>query len=264
MKKFDGILLCTDFDNTLAYHKQISAENAEAIRYFQANGGRFTVISGRQPEFLEEHLKDCPANAPLVGYNGAQIKDHQSGEVLYEGGRNDCKALELLEPFWRQGEQIKKIIAFDNSGFESCQMRELTRQSPFTIEELKELISFPLYKVVCSVDSEQYSTMLRDALSASFGDLFEISRSCPTYMEISCIDACKGVAARRLKEMLGAKLLVTAGDYENDVSMLKAADIGYAVGNASPEVKAAADRVTVSVEQHAIAAIIKELEQELS
>ena len=263
MGKFDGILLCSDFDGTLAVKKRISAENRAAIRYFQENGGRFTVISGRQPEFLEEHLKDCPANAPLVGYNGAQIKDHQSGEVLYEGGRNDCKALELLEPFWRQGEQIKKIIAFDNSGFESCQMRELTRQSPFTIEELKELISFPLYKVVCSVDSEQYGTMLRDTLSASFGDLFEISRSCSTYMEISCIDACKGVAARRLKEMLGAKLLVTAGDYENDISMLRAADIGYAVGNASPEVKAAADRVTVDVAEHAIAAIIDELDREL-
>ena len=105
--------------------------------------------------------------------------------------------------------------------------------------------------------------MLRDALSKRFGDLFEVSRSCPTYVEVSCIEACKGTAARRLKDMLGAKLLVTAGDYENDISMLRAADIGYAVGNASPEVKAAADRVTVDVSDHAIAAIIHDLDKAL-
>lgn len=262
MGKFDGILLCSDFDGTLSTRKQISPENCEAIHYFQENGGRFTVISGRQPEFLEEHLKSCHTNAPLVGYNGALIKDHSSDKVLYEGGRNDCKALELLEPFWQRGKHIKKIIAFDKSGFDHCRMQNLTEQSSLTIKELKELISFPLYKVVCSVDSAQYGVMLRDTLSASVGDLFEISRSCPTYVEISCIDANKGAAALRLKKMLGVKLLVTAGDYENDISMLRAADIGYAVGNASPEVKAVADRVTVDVGEHAIAAIVRDLDQE--
>ncbi len=264
MGKFHGILLCSDFDGTLAVHKRVSAENCDAIRYFQANGGRFTVLSGRTPDFLKEHLHGISSNAPLVGCNGALIKDHQSGELLYEGGRRDCKALDAFEPFWRESGHIKRIFAFDRHEEAYSCAREACEYGFLTMKELRDHVQSPLYKVVCSVDDGDYAVTLRDALSASLGALFEVSRSCPTYVEVSCIDANKGAAALRLKEMLHAKLLVTAGDYENDISMLRAADIGYAVGNASPEVKAAADRVTVDVSDHAIAAIVKDLEKQFS
>ena len=52
MGKFDGILLCSDFDMTLAQNEIISPENAAAIRYFTENGGKFTIVSGRHPGFL--------------------------------------------------------------------------------------------------------------------------------------------------------------------------------------------------------------------
>ena len=48
----------------------------------------------------------------------------------------------------------------------------------------------------------------------------------------------------------------------HDIDMLRAADIGYAVGDALDCVKAAADRVTVSCAEHAIAAIVEELRRE--
>ena len=54
---------------------------------------------------------------------------------------------------------------------------------------------------------------------------------------------------------------VAVGDYNNDISMLKAARLGIAVANACPEAKAAADAVTVSNEEHAIAKIISDIEQ---
>ena len=53
------------------------------------------------------------------------------------------------------------------------------------------------------------------------------------------------------------------GDYENDVSMLEMADIGYAVSNATELCLKAADRITVSNNENAIAVIIRELEEEL-
>ena len=54
MKKFEGMLLITDFDGTLACHGTISEENCSAIRYFQENGGLFTFSSGRQLGWVEK------------------------------------------------------------------------------------------------------------------------------------------------------------------------------------------------------------------
>ena len=39
MGKFDGILIGTDLDGTLVSEGKVSRENADAIRYFQAEGG---------------------------------------------------------------------------------------------------------------------------------------------------------------------------------------------------------------------------------
>ena len=73
----------------------------------------------------------------------------------------------------------------------------------------------------------------------------------------------KGQAARRIAELVGARLLVCVGDYENDISMIKQADIGYAVGNAMPLLKEIADRITVEAGDGAIAAVISDLEEQV-
>ena len=55
------------------------------------------------------------------------------------------------------------------------------------------------------------------------------------------------------------KTVIAAGDNENDLTMLREADIGYAVENAIPQLKAAADRITVSCDRGAIARIIEDI-----
>ena len=57
------------------------------------------------------------------------------------------------------------------------------------------------------------------------------------------------------------KNTIAIGDYNNDISMIKAAGIGVAVANAVPEAKAVADIVTVSTKEHAIAKIINDLDK---
>lgn len=49
------------------------------------------------------------------------------------------------------------------------------------------------------------------------------------------------------------------GDGGNDISMLRHAGIGVAMGNANDEVKASADYVTTSVDEDGIANALREL-----
>ena len=63
-----------------------------------------------------------------------------------------------------------------------------------------------------------------------------------------------------MAEYLGTDKTIAIGDYDNDVSMFHAAKLGVAVKNACAAALAAADYVTVSNDEHAIAQIIADLE----
>ena len=66
-----------------------------------------------------------------------------------------------------------------------------------------------------------------------------------------------------MAELLGISpdKTIAVGDYNNDVSMVKAAKAGFAVAYAVPEVKAVADYLTVSYDESAIAAIVDMLDR---
>ena len=263
MKKFEGVLLCTDFDQTLGFRGVVSKENCDAIRYFQENGGRFTIISGRHPLYLKKHQDGFSVNAPLVGYNGALILDEKTGEILRSGGRTDMAALDLAEQLWKREPTLFRIVMHDRTTNSFACRREPQEDCFLTVQALRERCELPLYNVLCCTKEPEEAAVLKDKLTEMAGDRFEIARSWNTGIEIICAQDTKGSAALYLKELLGVRLLVTAGDYENDISMLRAGDISYAVENAIPNVKAAAKRHTVSHDKHAIAAIVAELEKEL-
>ena len=67
----------------------------------------------------------------------------------------------------------------------------------------------------------------------------------------------KGACVRRIRTLYpGLRCVIAAGDYENDVSMLREADVGCAVAGAIPAVREAADRVIVSSDEDAIRHIV--------
>jgi len=81
MGKYSGILICSDYDETLAVRSRVSNENKEALKYFCENGGAFTVISGRRLGFIREYASDVGINAPFAGLNGSYIWDFETGRL---------------------------------------------------------------------------------------------------------------------------------------------------------------------------------------
>lgn len=72
----------------------------------------------------------------------------------------------------------------------------------------------------------------------------------------------KGAALCKMADLLGIdkNRTIAVGDYNNDVSMVKAAKLGFAVSNAVDEAKSVADYITVSNNESAIAVIIDGLD----
>ena len=90
MAKFDGLLLCTDLDDTLLTDdKRVSEENIAALQYFMENGGLFTFATGRVPEGARLMLQYIVPNAPMVCFNGGAIYDYASEKFIWQAELND-------------------------------------------------------------------------------------------------------------------------------------------------------------------------------
>ena len=92
MGKFDGMLLLSDYDNTLVYTEEalrsggprppMSRRNLSAIRRWMAEGGRFSVATGRALEAFRRHAHEVPVNAPVIVDNGGAIYDLERGTYV--------------------------------------------------------------------------------------------------------------------------------------------------------------------------------------
>lgn len=267
MGKFDGILICTDLDGTLLKNdKTVSMENLEAIEYFKAEGGAFTFVTGRMPCSLSRILKMVRPNVPIGCINGGGLYDLQTGKYLWMRALEDS-ALELVDYAVEQIEGIGvQANTFETIWFshENSAMKKFREQTgaPDLRRHYRE-IGEPLAKIVFGDEREGGIDRLDKLLkSHPRADEFDLISSDPMLYEILPKGSNKGVVLPRLVEVLGLdiKKAIAVGDYYNDLEMLRAAGVGIAVANAVPEVKVAADRVTVSNEEHAIARIISDIE----
>ena len=81
---FSDILLTVDFDRTLTGpDSTIPKVNIEAIEWFMAHGGAFTVNTGRSvPMCQAQIIGKVPVNAPLLVYNGSAAYDVEKGQFI--------------------------------------------------------------------------------------------------------------------------------------------------------------------------------------
>lgn len=263
---FNGILLCTDLDETLLRKdKSISDENKRAIEYFMENGGKFTFITGRTHVGIKHTLEEIKPNAPIGCLNGSSIYDHVEGKNLMEMELDKSAAgvIDLvLKKFPSMGIEV---VTHEHNYF--CKRN-------FRTDEHQRLEFLPTYEGdYHSIEGKWAKILLMDEKPVideliPYIDTLEIAkrfnfvRSTSYYYEILPPGADKGSLLLQIAEILGIdkEKTIAVGDNENDISMIKAAKAGYAVANATEKTKAAADFITVSNMEHAIAKIIEDIE----
>ena len=85
-------------DGTLTYEAgKVSEENAEAIRFFQKEGGKFTLATGRFPGHAYEFGDQITINAPMVALNGTVLYDLKNEKIIHEWTATREDYLELFE-----------------------------------------------------------------------------------------------------------------------------------------------------------------------
>lgn len=250
-KRYDGTLLLTDLDGTLVRSDgSVSAENCAAIAHFQQNGGVFSVATGRMPGHFAQFADLFTPNAPVITFNGAGIFDLRSNTMLYRRPLSVSPAVLLreAEPF---AQAIASVLFIGE-----CDEQFLSWEQ--AQETLPSLCAETWMKILFVFREEADAVRAGEILRASpLGEICDFSRSWSIGLEVLEKNATKGCSVHKLRAMLPQiNRVVCIGDYENDRSMLREADLGVAVGNALDAVKQAADLVTVTNDENAIAALI--------
>ena len=263
MGKFDGFLICSDVDSTLTYEAgKVSEENAKAIKYFQDEGGLFTLATGRAPSFMEHFSDKVKINAPVVSFNGTLLYDTEKDEIIKSWPMKRDVVYKVFKYLQKNYPDVWHYSFGVNTSINAQYEAKNHSADDGTLDALFETFPEEMYKVL-TVQSESLTLEMKEEFIRIFGDEMQFYRSWNEGLEFVSLESGKGIAVDHMKKYLDGKIHITVGvgDYENDISLIEYADIGYAVENSIDSVKEVADRITVKNTEHAIAAVIKDLEQ---
>ena len=257
----DYKLICIDMDGTLLSDKKIiSDRNLRAIKLANERGARIAVCTGRiftSADFFSDMLA---VQSPVIASNGAYIIEKHRDEVVYKAtlGIERCK--KLLEVF-RKHDIYPHYYTSDTIFTE-----KLIYSSSFYMEVNKTLPKNNQVKIVLVHDWDEVFYKYEKEIFKGIGvddDLekiqkakaflidmeeFEVVSSHFDNFEAMNRGVSKGNACKILADYYGIarEQVICIGDSENDLSMIKFAGLGIAMGNADKDVKEAAQYITDS------------------
>ena len=100
MGRFSDYLLISDFDLTLTGHDdRVPQANVDALKAWIAEGGAFSVATGRSLMMAWRRVRDLPRNAPLITFNGAFCSEPTTGETVFSFPCPN-RIRNFSHPFW--------------------------------------------------------------------------------------------------------------------------------------------------------------------
>lgn len=266
MGKFDGVLLVSDFDDTL-YDTQgrVCPRNLRALDAFKAQGGRFTVATGRAHRTFAPYVHLAPINAPAVLSNGSALYDFQTQQMVLQTFLPHCAAEDfaaICAAFPQLGFEAyhgEEIYAFRPNHVTDAHMEKV--HTTYTAVERIADIPLPWTKAILQQDND----LLRPVQSwvlEHFGTRYEAIFSNQVYLEITAKGSSKGGMVLQLAQRLGIapEHIYCVGDNQNDIPMLAVSAIPFAPANCAQSVKDFGARVLCHCDQGVMGDIVEILD----
>lgn len=269
-------LIAIDLDGTLFNPKGIiSKDDLTAIKYAMDKGVTVVISTGRPY-----------AGIPFEQLEGSGIKYAitTNGSAAYELGTKRCLFEEPMEnelTFPIIEYLLSKDIHFDafiqGKGYspEKCLAAGLKLDYP---ESLLKYVIHTRTRVedICKYIAENNMKIQKMTLNfykdenGNYVDRDEVEKYLLAHGKISVVsgghnnleftrgDIDKGTGLHELAKVLGISVdqTMAIGDTENDLAIIKAAAVGVAMGNATDDIKKAADYITLSNNESGVAAAI--------
>jgi Cof subfamily protein (haloacid dehalogenase superfamily) len=257
-------MVIADVDGTLVTQEKVLTQRAvEAVSRLREAGIQFTVTSGRPPRGMAMLIDPLKLTQPLAAFNGG---------VLI---KPDLKTV-VDQKFLPVGVPEKVIEAIENHGLDVWLYTDIewfvrdpnaphvareqwtVKFPPTVVKTFAGLLGRVAKIVGVSDDLDRVAKCEKDVQQAG-GSHISAARSQPYYLDVTHPQANKGEVVLSLSKLLNipAAEIATLGDMPNDVLMFQKSGVSIAMGNASPEVQAAATYVTSTNEDEGFAKAIE-------
>lgn len=263
-------LYVSDLDGTLLNSQQsLSSYTIQVINQLVDDGMLFSYATARSYQTAKKVTQGLKAKIPLIVYNGAMVRDNQSGEILVSHFFNK-DINQLLNHFLEH--QIYPIVYSFINGEEKFSFIP-ERCTPDMLEFIDSRKGDPRIRIIHDIhhfyDGQIfYITFIDDAEKLEpFYHQYKKQYQClyqkdiytqQQWLEIMPQNTSKAHAIEQLKKIFHYDHLVVFGDGENDIDMFQLADESYAVDNADEKLKAIATQVIRSNNEDGVAHFLKQ------
>ena len=240
-----------DIDGTMvSFETHCVPENTKnALREARKRGVKVFVSTGRHSSDIT-NLGDLEFDG-YITLNGAYC--NVGKEVIYK------KSIPrgIIEAFVQYEEEIAHIPCFfveadkasaNMTDEKITQMMEMVKFTPRPILPSREFIDKEIFQITAFFPVEMEDEIMKHLPGC------EASRWYPTFADINAMGVDKSIGLEKIGEYFGFGVdeMMAFGDGGNDISMIKYAGTGVAMGNAGEEVKLSADYVTTSVDDDGV------------
>lgn len=276
MKKFENIIIASDIDGTFVWKaNEPNPKNIEKIKDFTENGGHFLLSSGRNSRDIFIIIKQIReiVNAPCVLCNGCLLYDVQNDIIenpVYVDRDELLKMIrDVEERFPDVGFRASDKDGFIAREYDEYIKDELKRFGIYHLARFGSIDDFydkDIFKVMfCS--SKERCQELNEYLKSNYGDKFALTRSSEKMVEAMPRGITKAYQLNYLRDKMKKTnpdiKLWCIGDFDNDIDMLRSADVAACPENASDTVKEICSVHLCHCKDGAIAELIDFIEKRL-
>ena len=254
--------IASDMDGTLLNERdEIHPEFYNVFEMLKEKGIIFSAASGRQYYNLVKRFNDVKDDIMFIAENGTFVV-YKGKEILINA--LDKNIVNELIEIGRKIDGAYVVVCGKKAAYIESQderlMKEVEKyyESREVVKDLKAVDDEILKVTMCDFrGSEENSNKYFEA----YRDKLQVTVSGEIWLDITAKGANKGVAIRKVQELLdiNPKETMVFGDYLNDLEMMKNAYHSYAMENAHPDLKKVARFVAKSNNDNGVLEKIKEV-----
>lgn len=252
-------LLALDLDGTLTDDMHtIPPRTQAAIKAATEQGVLVSIATGREFATTQKFVDILGLDTPTICFQGALIYAHKTNQTIARNGLSLLQGYQLIDQ--ARARNLALNLYFNGHAHtESTSDRNRTFYRDIgakltEVDDLKIAMNEPPIKGLVVHTVEEGEQLVAN-LQAALGNDLSVFRSHHMLTEITSPSVSKGKALATLAGYFNIpqNQVMAVGDQDNDVEMIAWAGLGIAMGNASPNAKAAAQYIAPPVSQEGAA-----------